>query len=172
MSISTSYLDYFKVELISSRDVHYEGKIEVKNIKDFNICNVSNIVNYIFHGKSKKPIVTFSMESTIRENLGLEKVSEIKFGKIHGKPDFIYEGYPGEIKTTTKSEIKEVVRIGAYQVGVYASLMNKDLGFLIVGKYKRKNKIGIINNIKIYKVSVIKTIEENLLEEICSKMRW
>ncbi|QKR00776.1 hypothetical protein GWK48_10590 [Metallosphaera tengchongensis] len=98
-------------------------------------------------------IVT-SLEHVVREIVGGEPVECcVQRNKLHGRPDIIMNGVPGEIKTTMR-KIDNPPREWLEQACLYCYIYDTHISYLIVAHYTKDKDEGkiIIDKITYFKL--------------------
>ena len=99
---------------------------------------VSSLINGATAVSNPKPART--LESTIREIIGGEEANKKCRKGICGKPDFIKNGLPGEIKTFNGNIKYNVLEKGICQAALYAWIFHRDVAYLVIGIYQPVNE--------------------------------
>jgi len=147
---------------IIGKEYNYKGILKVRVIS-FNVytVNIKTNIEYVLLNEkvAKKSTVTNliggaakvtnikpsrTIEGSIRELLYVGDAEKRCREGIWGKPDFLKDGIPGEIKSFSRTVKLYVIEKGIYQAGVYAWLYNVRYAYLVVGVYEPINDVEVI----------------------------
>lgn len=134
---------FFKAKLV---DLYSQ---EVNKVVSFNyvaldpkVANVSSVTNLV-GGAARISNLTLSrtVEEGIKELLEVKPARKRCKGKICGRPDYIKDGIPGEIKSFKGKVKPEVLEKGVQQAAFYAWLYNTRYAYLTIGIYEPINEV-------------------------------
>jgi len=164
-----NYKGILKVRVISSSEYDVNRKTNIEYVlldgKVAKMHAVTNLIGGAAKVGDKK--LSRTIEGSIRELLYVDDAERKCREGIWGKPDFIKDGIPGEIKSFSRRVKLYVLEKGIYQAGVYAWLYNVRYAYLVVGVYEPINDVEvIIKSIYEFKLQLEYINEEKLRNEV------
>jgi len=158
-----------KVRVISFNKYDINRKTNIEYVLlDEKVAKMRTVTNLIGGAaKVSDNKLSRTIEGSIRELLYVDEADKKRREGIRGKPDFIKDGIPGEIKSFSRTVKLYVLEKGIYQAGVYAWLYNVRYAYLVVGVYEPINDVEvIIKSIYECKLQIEYINEEKLRNEL------
>lgn len=164
---------FFKARLVPLYSQEVNRVVNYKYVAlDPNVANMSSVTNLI-GGAARITNVTLSrtVEEGIRESLEVETVEKKRCKKdICGKPDFLKDGIPGEIKSFNGRVKPYVLEKGVRQATVYSWLYNTRYAYLVIGIYEPISDVeALIKDIVMTRLELEYFNEEMLKREKASE---
>jgi len=138
-----NYKNFLKVSVVFSNPikVNKTANFEYVPLRPIvsNKATVANLVNGAARVSPQELTLSRTLEDGIKELLEVDPADGKCKRGICGKPDFLKDGFPGEIKSFNRRIKQHVLETAIYQAALYAWLYDTRYAYLILAIYEPIN---------------------------------
>lgn len=168
---------YASVELLYKLNVNIDVKIDYV-ILDNKVAKRPTVSAIVGNASSENKVMP-TLECAVLEaiNMDYKKPSSVEYAGIYGRPDYLRDGYPGEIKPYLRfGKRRTVYEKGLKQASLYAwlyykaKLTSEPKAYLTLVHYVRySGDKGNIDLVEEYKVTLRNDVPDHIIKMIAER---